>query len=310
MHAGNAWASSRPVEIQRPPAERLGDALATRATGPPRLRRRHAHPQMRSSSWSLRRLGRYCFMQPALCPLAGNGQVRPGDLSDVGGTHACPSLPTMRCSGRPMQYLSPRSGALIEWLRAELPAAVAVTAACVAVDADGLSLLTGPIGGFLDGGGRLRVLVATARAATAAREVLDAPGRDVVVQVTGDALPIAAYVVTSVDGLHRAYLGGTTWTETSLLKACSAVLFDLRRDSQAVARLLSDVTGPGHADVPEPALDALEELLQAAMTALEAVSETRSLRTGAITPGRRGTPTGLAALDALIGGVWPGDLWC
>jgi replicative DNA helicase len=45
------------------------------------------------------------------------------------------------------------------------------------------------------------------------------------------------------------------------------------------------------------------------MDALDAVSDSRSLRTGVVTPGRRGTTTGLADLDALTGGLWPGDLW-
>jgi hypothetical protein len=208
-----------------------------------------------------------------------------------------------------MRYLPPRSGALIEWLRAELPGAAAVTAACVDVDAAGLGLLAGPIGEFLDGGGQLKVLVATMAAATVARAVLDGPNRDVVVQVTGNAWPMAAYAVTSADGVHRAYLGGTTWTLPSLLAAVPAVLFDLRRDSQAAERLLCDVTAPASADVQVPKAEALEDLLQHAMDALESVSATRSLRTGLVTLGRRGTSTGLADLDALTSGVWPGDLW-
>jgi len=209
-----------------------------------------------------------------------------------------------------MRYLRARDGAFMEWLRSELPGAVAVTAASRDADASGVALIEDAMRAFLDRGGGLRVLVATAKAATAARSVLEGPGRDVVVSVTGgDGPGVAAYVLTSADGLHRAYLGGTTWTGTSLLGACPAVLFDLRRDSPAAERLLADVTMPGDVDSPEPAVAALEDLLQSAMTALEAVSGTRSLRTGVVTPGRRGTPTGLTDLDALTGGVWPGDLW-
>jgi hypothetical protein len=198
-----------------------------------------------------------------------------------------------------MRYLPPRTGALIEWLVAELPGAAAVTAACVDVDAAGLLLVADPIGELLDGGGRLTVCLATMAAATAARDALVGPDRDVVVQVLEDASPIAAYVITSADGLHRAYLGATTFTAASLLATAPAVLFDLRRDSQAAGRLLSDVTMPGDAEVPGPKAEALEELLQPAMDALEALSDSRSLR----------TPTGLVDLDALTGGVWPGDLW-
>jgi len=112
-----------------------------------------------------------------------------------------------------MRYLPARDGALMEWLRSELPGVVTVTAACRDAEASGVALLGDAIGGSLEGGGRLQVPVGTARAATAARTGLEGPRRDVVVSVTGgDGPGVAAYVLSSADGFHRAYIGGTTWT--------------------------------------------------------------------------------------------------
>lgn len=209
-----------------------------------------------------------------------------------------------------MRYVPAGDASVLAWLQAKMRTAASVLAVCPTIDVDGIGLLVEPLVELHARGGDVRILVPTGRDAEAVRSGLPRlPGS--VVEVTAGLPGVGAVVFVSADGSHSAYLGSSGWTGRDLRQGAPGVLMDQRRDDPAAATLRRDLTAAiDEAVGAATGIVSLEDLLQPTMDALESVSGGLEPGTGQRQPtGRCGLATGLAALDRLTGGLWPGHVW-
>lgn len=191
---------------------------------------------------------------------------------------------------------------------------MSLTAFIEDVDEDGIGLLAGPIAGLLSRDGQVRLVVPSDRAATTAAAGLGGAARGLTIDVTGQAAAGNAYVLVNNDGTHRAYLGTAPLTLPGLTSSRAGVVLDMRQDDAAARALLRSLSEAADDALAATAgATSLEDLMQPLVDQLES-REGRGAQpppgvTSTTTVPIPGLATGLGDLDALTGGLMPGDLW-
>jgi replicative DNA helicase len=211
-----------------------------------------------------------------------------------------------------VRCLSFASPELLNWLRSQLRTAVSITAFASDADEDGLALLAEPFAQLLARDGRGRLVVPSARAATAASRALSPGGAGLTIDVVPEPPDANVYVLLDNDGTYRAYLGTASLTLAGLTTGAPGVVLDTRQDDDDARALLEELTATASKALAATAsVRLLEDLMQPVMDDLAgkegaAKPPAGTMPTSAGVPGLR---TGIGDLDHLTGGLQPGDLW-